>query len=596
MRILVLVKQVPALDAVRFSPPLNRIERDGVPAIVNPLDADALAHALALRAGHGGEVVVATMGPPGAVDALTAALATGADRAVHVGDPMLAGADTLATARALARLVARVRPDLVLCGRSTIDGGTAQVGPQLAELAGLPQLTGATSLELEDGAVVADRELEGRLERWSAPLPALVTIEHPPARSVRSLAPPNDALRARVERVDVDDLGGDPAGYGIRGSATYVQRVDALATGRLAARTADLERAARQIAALFTKAHAAAEPEPVAAGAGPGELWALAQMRDGRLDPVSLECVAAAQGAAGRLSAALVAVLLCDERVGPASPALDALARSGASRVLCGRAPSLGRYATGPFTEALAALVGARSPLGVLAPWSAQSRDYVPRAAARLALGLTGDVVGLDVALRPGNDAIADLVWLKPAWAGTAMARVVARTTPAFGTLRPGSLVPPPPSATAAPVELVELELTGAPLGAPLGAPAPSRDARPIRFEGARAVVVLGPALTDNALDAALRWANRIGAGVAATPGAVSAGLLDSTYELSSARHALAPVAVLGIGICDPDELGPLRAAGTVVTVGTDLPPALRALADLAVDAAPEALLGALGA
>ena len=123
MRILVCVKQVPRLDRVRFAPGLNRIVREGVEATTNPLDLLALGHALALRARHGGEVVVATMGPPAARAVLDDALAAGANRAVHLVDMCFAGADTLATARALCRLQERERADLILFGRSTVDGG-----------------------------------------------------------------------------------------------------------------------------------------------------------------------------------------------------------------------------------------------------------------------------------------------------------------------------------------------------------------------------------------------------------------------------------------------------------------------------------------
>ena len=440
MKILVCVKQVPRLNQVRFAPGLNRIVRDGVESTTNPLDRQALGHALALRDAHGGEVVVATMGPPGARAVLVDAVRAGADRAVHLVDMCFAGADTLATARALCRLYRREQPDLVLFGRSTVDGGTAQVGPQVAEFAGLPQVTHAVELAVADGVLTAVRQTEEATERWSVPLPAVVTVERgPEPAGVVGPEPADDA----VTELDAEALGGDSAGYGIRGSATYVQKVVDTVPVRAGERITDVGAAVERVTSLAARATRPAEPGPVSrSGSGSGELWAVAeQYRDG-LHPVSLEGLAAVGSVADRLGATVTAVLVAGEPAGLA----DELVGYGADRVLVVRhdQPSGGQRPGGQrCAEVLAGLVRARAPLAVVGPWTVRGRDYLPRAAARLGIGMTGDVVGLDVDPHPGDDSVLDLVWLKPAWAGSALARVVARTVPSMGTLRPGSVPVP---------------------------------------------------------------------------------------------------------------------------------------------------------
>jgi len=177
MRIVVCVKYVPVLSALRFDAATRRLVREGVPGEASSFDVRALGAATALRAAHGGEVVALTMGPPPAREALVHCLALGADRAVHLLDPLLAGSDTLATARALAAAIRREAPDLVLLGRASVDAETGQVGPEVAELLDLPQVTAARRLDVDPGTrrFTAERETDDGFETLEGPLPAVVT-------------------------------------------------------------------------------------------------------------------------------------------------------------------------------------------------------------------------------------------------------------------------------------------------------------------------------------------------------------------------------------------------------------------------------------
>src|SRR5262245_34748250 len=162
MKIVVCIKQVPEVAEIKFNPDTNTIVREGVPNSVNPFDRRALAEAIRLRERCGSEVVVVTMGPPQAREALVECLAAGADRAIHLVDQAFAGSDTLATARALALAIRREHYDIIFCGKYTVDAETAQVGPELAEMLDLPQATGVTRLDLSDDRkkVTVERETD----------------------------------------------------------------------------------------------------------------------------------------------------------------------------------------------------------------------------------------------------------------------------------------------------------------------------------------------------------------------------------------------------------------------------------------------------
>src|SRR5215470_11082503 len=148
LKMIVCIKQVPLLSALRFDPETRRLVREGVPLEVSELDVYALAEAVRLRALYGGEVIAITMGPPQAREALATALAIGADRVIQLSDLAFGGADTAATALTLSLAITPERPDLIFCGRHSIDAETAQVGPEIAELMAIPQISAIQKIDL----------------------------------------------------------------------------------------------------------------------------------------------------------------------------------------------------------------------------------------------------------------------------------------------------------------------------------------------------------------------------------------------------------------------------------------------------------------
>jgi len=227
MRIIVLVKQVPDTTEIKIDKKTGTLIREGVESIINPDDRHAIELALSLKGERGGKTIVLSMGPPQAIDAVSEALGMGIDEGVLLSDRNFAGADTWATAFTLGMAVKKVgNYDLIICGRQAIDGDTAQIGPQVAELLGLPQLTYVREIEkIDDKRIEVQRALEDGYERIASPLPALMTviggINKPRLPRVDSLI---DACgeKAKIKVWDVADLGITVQEVGLIGSLTRV--------------------------------------------------------------------------------------------------------------------------------------------------------------------------------------------------------------------------------------------------------------------------------------------------------------------------------------------------------------------------------------
>lgn len=233
MKILVCAKQVPEATEVRVNPETGTLNRDGVASILNPFCEYAMDLALEVKAARPDtEIVVLSMGPPQARMALLRCLEMGADSAILVTDRRFAGADTWATALTIAKIIEKLDGvDLVLVGKHAIDGDTAQVGPMLAEVLNIPQITYAVGLDVEDpgkGAkrVKVRRENEGGYETVQMRLPGLVSVSKGAAsRQVCSFDAILAARTKDIRTMTADDLGLDEADLGLKGSLTQVVKV-----------------------------------------------------------------------------------------------------------------------------------------------------------------------------------------------------------------------------------------------------------------------------------------------------------------------------------------------------------------------------------
>ena len=232
--IVVAVKQVPDTNQVRIDPETGTLIREGVPFIVNPFDTHALEAGLQLKDRFGGQVIAISMGPPNTVMTLRKCLALGADQAILVSDRMFGGADTLATSYVLTEAVKRIelengRIDVIICGKQTIDGDTAQVGPGLATRLGFAQLTLVDQIidfSAEGRTITVRRKLEGRKEVVQTQLPALLTM----VREGNKPRYPTVPARLGAEGAEVTVWNNDflklaPELIGLRGSPTNVKRI-----------------------------------------------------------------------------------------------------------------------------------------------------------------------------------------------------------------------------------------------------------------------------------------------------------------------------------------------------------------------------------
>lgn len=227
MNIIVCLKQVPDTEAVKLNPETNTLVRDGVENIMNPFDRQALEAALMLKDKEGAKVTVLTMGLPQATDILKEAIAMGADDGILLSDRALAGSDTLATSIALAAAVKHIGGyDLVMCGKQAVDGDTAQVGPEMAEHLGIPQITGALKVDFADGKFVVVRENESSVQTLACAAPLLVTVtraeKEPRFASIKGKM---KARKAVIPTLTAADLAIDTKLVGLSGSPTKVKRV-----------------------------------------------------------------------------------------------------------------------------------------------------------------------------------------------------------------------------------------------------------------------------------------------------------------------------------------------------------------------------------
>lgn len=210
-----------------MDPKTNTIIRDGRQSVANPFDTAALEVALALKDELGGRVSVLSMGIPDTCRLLRDAIARGADDALLLSDRAFAGADTLATSYALSMGLDELGDaDLVLCGKMAVDGDTAQIGPELGGILGVPCVTGVSEvLEASDHRVVVRHDTDEDTEVVEVPLPAVLTVTKDIATlRMPSIAGVRAAAGAEVRVLDAATLGADPACCGLAGSPTQVVR------------------------------------------------------------------------------------------------------------------------------------------------------------------------------------------------------------------------------------------------------------------------------------------------------------------------------------------------------------------------------------
>ena len=231
MKILVCIKQVPGTTQVEIDETTGTLKRDGVAAKMNPFDLYALETAVRIKAaaGDGSEVTAITMGPPQCESVVREAFMMGVDRGVILSDRAFGGADVLMTSFTLAQGARKTGPyDLVVCGKQTTDGDTAQVGAEMAEWLGIPHVANVKSIDdVGAKAVSVTVDLPDCTVAERIPYPCLLTVEkgifEPRLPSYRLMKATADREIAWLGLKDLDDT--DPKHYGLNGSPTQVKRI-----------------------------------------------------------------------------------------------------------------------------------------------------------------------------------------------------------------------------------------------------------------------------------------------------------------------------------------------------------------------------------
>ena len=467
MKIIVCIKQVPAVSELRFDSVKKTLIREGVHNEINPFDRRAITFAVSAKRQYGAEVVVMTMGPPQAKDALTEAMAMGADRAVHLLDRAFAGSDTLATARALSMAIDKSKPfDMILCGKYSVDAETGHVGPEIAEFLRIPHVSGATKIELSDSLTRAfvEAETDYGFQRVESPLPLVLTAAE---RLIKPYQPTRDELAAAQSKpyqvLSARDLSEDLTSFGFQGSPTSVSEIYSIETKRkcriIEAPTPSEK--VKQLAELLiaeglftgwkTLERNKMKAPTSRATSKDKPFWVVAELVQGRVRPTSYELLGRALELSAKLESEICAVIF-----GEASTEhVQGLIARGADKVYIIRHQVLSNYSSDAYALALAGAIEKYRPYAVVASATSFGRDFMPRVAARLGLGMTSDCIGLDM-----NDQ-GQLVQLKPAFGGNIVAPILSKTVPQLATVRPGMLnaADPNPSRVGITVEIEPADL-----------------------------------------------------------------------------------------------------------------------------------------
>lgn len=577
MKIAVCMKYVPIIARIQFDYEAKTIIREGVPSEVNPFDLLGLVRAVELKKSPDDEVVVISMGPPGASEGLTNCVALGADRSVLITDRALAGSDTLATSRALSLALEREKPDLIICGRNSADGDTGQVGPEIAELMGLPHISSVRKLDLSDDgkSVIAERITDEGIQTLQCDLPVLVCVTEGVAPE---LYPDREQMeRAEgiaAEEVTAADLSSDLSQFGLEGSPTWVDEIRLVEPNRLGVLLEDAtpEEAAKQaadalrqrLAELAAADSAGSGKSAVAAlprypNSKDKSIWVVAETTSQGLAHVTLEMLGKVRELTQFTKSEVVAVLISSSP----DAAVEELATQGADRVLTMDNSQLGPVFGRAVGASLAEVVSKENPYAVLFAATADGRDLASRLAARLGLGLTGDAMDLEI------DAEGRLVQLKPALGGNVVAPILSKTLPNLVTIRPGLLTPAlsEPGATATVEQIAAVPSDGPDLR--LLKEVFQEDQEGLLL--ANAAVVVGIGMGVGGLENVAKvqeMARSIGASIAITRDVVHEGWLPQQLQVGISGRTIAPTVYISVGVRGAfNHTVGLQKAGVIISI-----------------------------
>ena len=557
LRIAALVKQIPVGESMTLGED-GRLVREGIELEMNAYCRRAVSKGVEWARESGGSCTVFTLGPPSADDVLREAIAWGADRGVHLCDPAFGGSDTLATARALAAaLELEGGFDLVLVGRNSLDADTGQVGPEIAQLAGLPFAAGVREMGIEGEVLSLTLERDDGWEEVEIALPALLS-------AAERLCEPSKVPPPQRAEVSADLIGLVTAGqlgegpWGQAGSPTRVGRTRVMhheRMGKILSGAAG-EQAAEAVALLAQRGALASVPiaqsaqiahRPTAPrSSSTNEVIAVLIEPD--RPQVGLELL----GAASELAASLggrVHALAFD------GAAIESLAAAGADAVTTFTGP--------PVAEDVAAAIvawSAENPVwAVVGPSTAFGREVLGRMAAAIGGGLVGDAIGLSI-------SEGELVAAKPAFSGALVADIFCTSDVRLVTVRPGVL-PLLPRREHTP-EVRSWAMTPR---SRVRIVSQRRDDDVEVLARADAVIGIGAAVHPDEYEELSPLAALLGAELAATRKVTDKGWAPRARQVGITGRSIAPRLYVALGLSGKfNHMVGVRAAGTILAINED--------------------------
>ncbi len=563
LRILVPIKQVPRTEEITLDA-TGRLVRTGVDLGINAFCRRSIAKAVHLANEFGGSVTAVSMGPQTATSALREALAAGVDEGFLLSDPALAGSDTLVTARVLARFAVEHGPfTMILVGRFSIDAGTGQVGPQLAELLGLPFIGAATSLELDGDYVSSRCELDSSVREVVVELPAVIAVaERLCAPAKPSLAEVHAVDTEKIKILDTDRLRVDFP-VGAAGSPTSVSGITRIAQLRrgLSWSGSIEEQVAKLAVFLADRDPIPAEQRSIASGS----LSSVAILCDHEQPDLTADLIALTRELVASEGLQITAVGFPDSYRGLAIG--DSIVELRGSRH------------EADVAAALRPWISESRPELLVAPATSFGREVAARLAASLGVGLIGDATELEIR----DDA--RVIAYKPVGSELSMAAVLTRseiqlvTMKLSRSLHTGALPPTTPT-TIQPqilqvprrvnIHTVHNEIT--------------EDLRALD----EAEIVIGVGLGVDPADYPLVFeqAARVRAAVACTRKVADRGWMPRSRQIGVTGRSIAPLLYIAVGVRGSfNHLVGVNRARTILGINNDPESPLAAAADAAITA-----------
>jgi electron transfer flavoprotein alpha subunit len=556
LRIAALIKQIPVGESMTLGAE-GRLVREGIELEMNAYCRRAVSKGVEWARASGGTCTVFTLGPPSAEEVLREAIAWGADRGVHLCDPAFSGSDTLATAHALAAALMREGEfDLVLVGRNSLDGDTGQVGPEIAQLLGLPFATGVRQMGIEGEDLALTLEHDDGTEEVEVSLPVLLSAAERLCEPCKVPPPSRADVAADLIRVMTSgELGHGP--WGQAGSPTWVGRTRAMHHARANKVLSGTpgEQVAEAISLLSERGAltpAAPDPVPNRAPTATGRSKGTGAMITVLIEPDRPQVGAELLGAAARLAAVIdapVHALAFDDTL------VEGLGASGADAVTT--------FTGVPNAEDVAAAVldWSRENLiwAVVGPSTSFGREVLGRLAAALGAGLVGDAIGLEI-------VDGELVAAKPAFSGALVADIMCTSEVRLVSVRPGVLPLPTPRDHVP--DLFSHPIT--PRGR-VRLVAQHRDDDVEVLARANVVIGVGAGVQPHEYEELGALAALLGAELAATRKVTDKGWAPRARQVGITGRSIAPRLYVAVGLSGKfNHMVGVRSAGTILAINED--------------------------